>query len=251
MRNPDGAKIIRDGNFYFRLVDDIADDDRPLPVAYKTKQEYLQRRRDVLKRLYADNIYASGDEEDVLVVDWMRREKRLGINLRSETFAILDSIIFDEERARFGKVLTQQELDGYFQQLDLACLSGSLKVAGERCSPQKLADLAMAVRIMFNLRDFPEDYTRGIINISREDLDRYDINLACCDGKTTIEELVANPSMKSWYQDQTNLGLQLLQKGREAKKQLGLKIETRAGLWLNFERPVEATLGRYQRLLGV
>lgn len=251
LRNPDGARIIRDGNFFFRLVDDIADDDRPLPVVYKTKEEYLQRRKDVLGKLYAENIYVSGDEEDVLVVDWMRREKRLGINLGDEALAILDSIIFDEERSRSHKILTQVELNRYFQMLDVACLSGSLKVAGETCNPQELADLAMAVRIMFNLRDFPEDYQRGVINIPREDLDRYGIDLAYCDGKTTIDELIAYPVMREWYGDQINSGLQFLQKGKEAKKRLRLKIETRAGLWLNFERPVEATLGRYQRLLAV
>lgn len=251
LQNPDGAKIIRDGNFCFRLVDDIADGDRPLPISSKTKQEYLQRRKDVLRRLYAGKIYASGEEEDVLVVDWMRRERRLGISLGGEALDILDSIIFDEERARSRRILTQQELYNYFQQLDLACLSGSLKVAGEKCSPQQLADIAMAVRIMFNLRDFPEDYARGVINISREDLDKYDIDLAHCDGKTTVEEVIADPSLRSWYKDQTNLGLRLLQKGREAQKRLGLKIETRTGLWLNFERPVEAVLGRYKRLIDV
>lgn len=246
---PDRADLLRSSYFWLRHVDDIADQDKPLPPSYRTRADFLLQKRNLVEKLNTQSEPAYGDREDILLVHYFLLAQRLGIDLGQESLAILDTIIFDEERARTRSIPTQQELDEYFRKLDFACGDGALKVAGESgMSSESLPELSMAVRIMFNLRDFPKDFARGIVNIAAEDLEKYGIDLAKCKGKT-IEGLLMYGPLRRWYQDQVTNGFTFFNRAKDVLVTLPLKRVTRLGLAVSFERPVETTLGRYQRLL--
>ena len=251
LKYPERANLIRSGNFYWRWVDDIADSDRPLPEKYANEKEFLEGRRDVATKLFfsvRQNVW--GDREDILLAHYHYLSSRLGIDLVKESFDILDTIMWDEERARHKKVLNQGELDANLGKLDIACVSGGLKVAEERCTAQDLESLSWAVRTMFNLRDFPKDYARGLINISAEDIEGYEIDLAKIDGRN-FEELVAYDPMRRWYQVKVREGLRFLNLARADLAGLHLKWITRTVINLNFLGSAGRNLNKYAKMLRV
>lgn len=252
LKYPEHAKLIRSGNFYWRWVDDVADGDRQLPEEYTTREEFLQRRRNIVQQLFfqpESNIY--GEREDILLADYYCVARRLGVDLRQESLAILDSIIWDEERARNRRVLTQDELIEGIDKSDLACISGGLKVAGESCTPYDLSTLSWAVRTRFNLRDFPKDFAQGMINISTEDVEEYGVDLTKVAGRSTVEQLVAYGPMRAWYKNQTAVGRNFLDEALITLDQLDLKWITRLVLNVNFIRPTQSTLNRFAKMLAV
>lgn len=249
---PIEASLLRSGNFYWRYVDDVADNDRRLPSGYTTREEYLQNKRITLDKLFSPNeevIY--GDREDVMLVHYHLLAQRQGIDLTQESFDILDTIIFDEKRAREKRILTQAELDDYFELLDPACIRGALKVAREDCDPQEFHPLSMAIRTFFNLRDFPKDFRDGLINISGEDIEAYEIDLAQLEGRDDIEDLVRYQPMRRWYEDQTEKGLGYLNESEQRLGGLQLKPITRLVLWLHFYRSAKNNLNKYAQMLAV
>lgn len=213
VKYPEEARLFRSGNFYWRHVDDVADKDKPLSKRYETRQEYLQAKKAVVSQLFFEpHTIVYGDREDILLADYCFIARKLGVDLSQESLDILESIIFDEERAQQRRLLTQQELNGYFDLLDPACISGALKVAREDVSPGKFWPLSMAVKTMFNLRDFPKDFRDGLINISVEDIKKYGVDLEKLKARSTIEQLINYDPMRAWYKDQTTMGLDYLNK---------------------------------------
>lgn len=246
---PEEARLFRSGNFYWRDVDDIADKDKPLPSRYHTRQEYLETKKTTIQKLFFEpNTVVYGDRQDILLADYYNIGRRLGIDLSQESLDILESIAFDEERARQRKLLTQDELDNYFELLDPACIKGALKGAGENFDPEEFHPLSMAVRTFFNLRDFPKDFKDGLVNISIEDIDKYGIDSTRLEGRSSIEQLIAYEPMKRWYQDQTKTGLRYLDESKERLKKLNLKRITRFVLWMHFARPARKNLTRYAQM---
>lgn len=251
IKHPQEARLFRSGNFYWRDVDDIADKDKQLLPRYQTRQEYLQAKKFTVQKLFFEpNAEVLGDRQDILLADYYYVSRRLGIDLSQESLDILESIAFDEERARRRKILTQTELDDYFELLDPACIKGALKVAREDCDPQEFYPLSMAVRTFFNLRDFPKDFRDGLINISREDIEEYGVDLNSLEGRSTIEQLLMYDPMRRWYQDQTNAGLRYLNQSEDRLRPLHLKSITRFVLWLHFKRPASKNLKSYAKMLA-
>ncbi|MBU0999978.1 hypothetical protein KKE78_01095 [Patescibacteria group bacterium] len=48
---PARARLIKSAYFWLRHIDDIADGDKFLPQGYKSKQVFLQSKRELAKRL--------------------------------------------------------------------------------------------------------------------------------------------------------------------------------------------------------
>lgn len=247
---PIRANLIRSSYFWFRHVDDIADGDKKLSKGYRDKQEYLQHKRNLVERLSSEQKSpVLGDEEDILLADYLLAARKLKVDLGKESIAILDTIAFDEERSRTRRVPTQQELDDYFDKLDFACIAGALKVAGETCPSETLADLSRAVRITFNLRDFPKDFKEGIINISVEDVEKYGIDPSKIEGKKDIKELIMYEPIRNWYRDQLVDARKFYLRAKDALGKQKFKPLTRLALKLNFVNHVKTTLSRYEPLV--
>lgn len=247
--DPKGATIIKSAYLWFRHVDDVADGDKPLPARYLSKEDFLQSKYQILNNLiYPDGTDLYGEREDLLALDYFQKARRMGITLGAESLAILETIMFDEERARLRRVPTRNELNDYFEKLDFACIGGALKTAQEPHGAKALNSLSWAVRTMFNLRDLPKDLRDGIINIPQEDLDEYGIDLTLCTGQT-LEELLRQENLARWYREQLRAGKDYLVHGREEVKSLKLKLKTRAACKFLFINPSESNFTRIDRLL--
>ncbi len=250
--NPERAGLLRSSYFWFRHIDDVADGDKPLPKGYKNRQQFLQSKWDLVGQMFSEvNGPIYGDREDLLLADYYSLARKFNIDLSQESFSILDTIILDEERTRSRRVLTSEELTGYFDKLDFACVGGALKVVGETCEREDLSTLTYAVRTWFNLRDFPKDFDSGIINISREDIDQYGIDLSRINGAETFEQVMTYAPLRRWYEYQIVKGRDLLQAGKAEADSLPLKAVSRFVLSYCFIRPAEKTFNKYAEMLAV
>lgn len=249
---PDRASVLQSTYFWLRHIDDVADQDKPVPSMYESRHQFLTAKRDMVESYFSGTaapVY--GERPDILLVSADLTTQKLGFSLRQETSAVLDTIIFDEERSRSKRVPAQQELDDYFNKLDFACLNGALKIAGEQhCRDTDLPDLSWATRIVFNLRDFPKDFAAGIVNISREDMQKYGVDTNVLAECKTIEELVAYSPMRRWYSDQLTAAQHFLDVGRVGLAGLGLKWITRLAIQVSFINPDQKYLNGFRDLLG-
>ena len=95
----------------------------------------------------------------------------------------------------------------HFHSLDIrGTISATLKVFAE--DPTKypiLEPLGLACRIFYNLRDYDEDIGAGLVNISVEDCQKFNIS------KNDLENKLSE-SVQDWFKDQSNQGIQLLTK---------------------------------------
>lgn len=251
LKEPVRAALIRSSYAWFRDGDEIFDNDQELPPIYKDKKDFSKRKRGLIERvLNLDNEPIIGDRVDILLVDFFSLAKRLKLDLVDESLAIWDTMELDGERAEGRRVLTQEELDDYFDKLDFACIGGALKVAGERINSKDLFDLSWAVRTMFNARDFPKDFKDGIINISEEEIHEFGVDLVDLEGKKTVEELIEYDPMREWYKHHVSRGLDFLQRGRSSLDGLNLRWETRYALNKFFVNPTANDLNQYAQMLA-
>lgn len=237
--------------FYNRDSDDRADGDRSAPAGYANPRDYLLKRRSVIEQVFSPHLQQTiyGDKVDILLVDSANQAKQRGIDIKEEFLAITNTMIIDEERRRTRKVLTKAELEDYFYKLDFACGSGSLKIAGETVNPHELENLSLAVRTMFNLRDFAKDIKNGIVNIPLEDVNRLGVDVNQLMGMSEQDILSYRP-MRIWFREQTAEGLGYLSRSQEEMARVSLKQLTRIALQANFIKPTEKGLGRFQRILA-
>ena len=247
---PQRAGIIKSAYFWLRHIDDVADGDRPLPSGYESKQQYLQDKKHLAQALSQPGLQGSAslEEVDILLVDYFLAAESLGISLADETLSVLETIRFDEERSRTRRVPAQAELDDYFNKLDSACINGALKVAGEPYHGEAtLHDLSWAVRIWFNLRDFPKDFREGLVNVSAEDIARYGIRLDECEGK--LPGVLEHKPLREWYQAQLQAGQRYLQSAKRTIHGTPFKAMTKLALFTQFVNPADRTFRRYAALL--
>ncbi len=250
IRGADRARALKSSYFWLRHVDDIADKDKPLPYGYSSRRIFLLEKRELAKAIMEGTTDVSGDREDILLMDFASATRKLGIDLSQETLAILDTIIFDEERTRTGRVPTRAELDNYFDKLDFACVEGGLRLAGENYDRQGVADITLAVRTMFNLRDLTKDLKVGIINIPSEDIESYGIDLDICRNASSLSELLRYDAIRRWYQDQVSTCSSHMERAEKTLSTIQLKPEVRFALSFNSKRVVKNKLRKFNRLLA-
>ncbi|PIR48341.1 hypothetical protein COU80_05215 [Candidatus Peregrinibacteria bacterium CG10_big_fil_rev_8_21_14_0_10_55_24] len=239
------------GLFYaiMREEDDIGDGDRPLPEGATSAAEFL--KNDIVF------VHTSWHEETQqepkthtqrLLAHCLALAEEFGEDFRGEAISIISSILFDAERRRQRMLYPQRELDENYDMLDVVgTVRGCLKVAKEPLSNEPhLRNLAQAVRIQYTLRDFVADIEANLVNISQEDAQRFGIVPA------DLDEGLAHPGIRAWYEEQLACGLNLLDRHRTNVHSLGLKTTTQITLWIGYEREArEFFLKELNRINGM
>lgn len=254
---PFEASFFRSGYGILRVYDDVGDQDRPVPAGYDSAGEYLAEKRSLIDEVHRGSRGLRGEQHDRLLIDAVMRARRMKIDLFKEWGNIMDTIIFDEERSRDRRICTRDELDAYFVKLDSACIDGALKVVGDKKEP-KMDALEVAVRTMFNLRDFAKDFQDGLVNIPGEDVTDYGVNLAGFDGvdfrsmdwDKRMKVLFEDPGLRDWYGDQLEAGKQAFAGSAGILNDENYKSVTRLVLKQLFVNPTASKLNQIERLLA-
>lgn len=183
-----------------RYVDDIVDGDAPLPERFQSSVEFVEEKID-----FAKHSTNPRDPADYLMLYCFELGSKFGQEFSKETQDILSSMLFDAKRYGKRVIFPEKELSYHFHLLDIrGTVSATLKIFGE--DPNKhqiLQPLGLACRLFYNLRDYDEDIQAGLVNISAEDVEKFNIS--------DLENRLS-PGVQSWFRDQSKQGIKLLKK---------------------------------------
>ena len=161
---------------YFRWVDDFADS---AAVPLEEKQLLLQRQRKLIQELYGDihssyNLNEVGEQFLSLLISFDRSR---GSKLKMPILSLISCINYDVRRA--GGPPSQETLDRYFESEATSCLKTFLYFC---CPNTNLNNFttsqgSIAGKWSHVLRDFVSDVQEGIINISEQEMAKFNVDL--------------------------------------------------------------------------
>ncbi len=246
-----------------RFIDDIVDNDSPLPPTARSKQEYVEQRL-----AFASNPVLPTDEADFLMLYCYQQAARLGFSIHEETNSILQSMLFDARRIEAaekngtGLIFPEQDLMHNFYLCDIEGTGrGLLKLLGD--SPERMPlimPIGTADRIKLTLKDLAADVKVGLINIPQEEMEICGISEADLskvvssadslplDGEMMVSALGTLPkSVIGWVKTKTTRGLELIAQTKEIARTNKFNISERLILRFVYGGPSERY---FTRLLG-
>ena len=225
------GRLLQAVNVGMRILDDIADDDRPAPIG-TTPIEYLES-----KQAFIRNPQGPKDELDYLFTYCYQLADQAGLNIARELDAFFDYFLFDARRYKTWQIFTRAELEQAYDACDITgTIRGSLMVFGE--NPQKedlLMPLGKATRKHYTLRDYEEDIKKGFVNIPKESIDGYGITVSDLSDRF-------NPRVRTWFHEEAVDGLQLLDQHTQVMGRERFKWRGRLTLPIAYVKPTKAYL---------
>ena len=223
---PKRGELLRGVNVIMRRLDDIADGDRDPPGGY-ARVGYLQR-----KRGFIQNPDHPKDDLDHYILHCLGLAYSLGFDIKEELDSFFIYFLFDAARLGTGQIFPQVDLDAAFNACARGTIGGMLKVFGESENKvESLLPLGKAVLTHYTLRDFKPDITHGLVNIPLEAFSEHGI-----DPQELFDRF--SPKVRSWFNSQAVLGLNLLEQHQQAVRNVGLPLLLRKGvLPLLYENP--------------
>ncbi len=172
--------LLRNYYFLMRYLDDIIDGDILIKdyITIDDKIKYLEE-----KLSNFTNKSNPKDDVDKMIKECHLLAEDIGFSMENESKFIINSLIFDGYRLlswnnnKELKIVSSDELNKHFYDLDiLGTISGCLKIYNENEENiNALYYLGKASRKYYDMRDFVEDIKRGLVNISREDIQKFNI----------------------------------------------------------------------------
>lgn len=154
---------------YLRSADDFVDEK---DASESEKKQFVHRQQKIIKSLYENcNIDANP-----LISRIVKYDLKNGCKLKPCIFRMLKIFEFDANRK--NKLVSSEELKNYSVNLATAYTQLLLYFTEPRYEYQREdALLAHACHLAHMLRDFKEDQRLGYINISKEEIAQYNIQL--------------------------------------------------------------------------
>ena len=201
---------------YFRWLDDTVDERL---VDRDQRLTFVARQRSLLSEAATGATPAGLSPEEALLVDLFRSDRASSGcgEIRPETLdgqngglllslrSMLDVMEFDARRR--GRQVTQDELDGYTDELAIAVTEALHHCIGHgQHSPHDESRyVAVAgAHVAHMLRDLVEDLDAGYVNVPSELL---------ADGSVSLEDLHA-PALRAWVHDRVELARSCFDTGR-------------------------------------
>jgi len=248
--SPVRGPIINAENYAMRNIDDVTDEDIPLPESASSKKDYIDQRIRFWESIHENDDNKQiviQDPADLLLYHVYRSAKKIGLDFREGNEDILASLKFDAERFGSMRIFPKKELNDHFFLLDIrGTIQSALKLYGENPEGYTvLKPLGFAARIYYNLRDYEDDISKWYVNISAEDFERYGMTEEKLkpqyDGSLSEE-------VQRWFVDQAKEGLRLLDVHGERMRNHKFKPLTRFALWRGFSRPAKKYLENVLRM---
>ena len=169
--------LLRNYYFLMRYLDDIIDGDILIKdyITIDDKIKYLEE-----KLSNFTNKSNPKDDVDKMIKECLLLAEDIGFSMENESKFIINSLIFASLKYSISlslKIVSSDELNKHFYDLDiLGTVSGCLKIYNENEENiNALYYLGKASRKYYDMRDFVEDIKRGLVNISREDIQKFNI----------------------------------------------------------------------------
>lgn len=236
-KTPERADFLEAYYTLMRYLDDIVDNDAPLPAGYRDTESYL-----LDKIRFTSNPVDPSDESDAMMIHCFQLGNTFGESFKDETEDILGSLLFDARRMEHTRFFSSEELMEHYHQLDIrGTVRATIKLFREDVGDYLLLEpLGMASRFFYDIRDVYDDLSRGLINISREDADAFGITIS------NMNES-GHPGIQRWCRAQALRGLQLLDLHRQQIPKGNFRLSTRLTFLFVYERPARGFFNKTLR----
>jgi len=170
------VELFRCVYYAMRLIDDVIDGDTVPPLEHKDRKTLV----DSILSWNIENIKNSLYKELAQRIQSLSSELWYEQQMNESMLEILESMKFDLNRImdEDDKTRTQLDLATNFHSMDIdgtIAWTAIIFWVDIESAINGLNDLWEACRIVYNLDDFVDDVKEGLINIWREDLDRFNI----------------------------------------------------------------------------
>jgi len=174
---------------YFRWFDDITDSHD------FSKEEIMftvQRQKRFLSQLYSQEISEELSTEELFLAHLVAYDKRSKNSFKNDLEILISTLEFDANRKY--KILSSNEIDKYIDDNTKSYVNISLAIFNQDCiNREEFYKIARASFIIDLIYDLKKDFEIGYINIPREDINSYNIDL----------NDLNSPEIKNWVKDKT------------------------------------------------
>ncbi|HEY4523482.1 MAG TPA: hypothetical protein VJK04_01250 [Candidatus Paceibacterota bacterium] len=182
---------------WFRCVDDVIDGDAPCPGG--TPEQYLTKKKSVLQKLIKGGVWVS--EDDIMLAYALTMAKKMDFDLTEELSDLFQLMADDFKRRVSGHLFSERERIEYATAQDRAILGCVAKVFSG--SVIQLATLLVPAEGVLTridwLKDCLSDLHKGIVYISQEDAQNFNLDFDALSRATSWFELMAVPGFTAWY----------------------------------------------------
>lgn len=195
------GKVARSSYFFFRHMDDLLDGDmrssgNPLSYAMSVRQQIEERS-------------FTGNPSIVDLAEYsirtLEKRGREGDDPRQDFLTSVGTIIFDYERSKERKVLSEEELQNYYWNTFSPVVNILLIGLKSKFRAGDIPALSMSQGRLYSIRDLDTDWMRGTINIPKEILENTGLS-----ADSTLQELKQNQSLQTWFRSQAEISLREL-----------------------------------------
>lgn len=176
---------------WFRKVDDILDEEDNLPDGYTINSYLLQKKTLV-----------NGDSsivlpEDVLFIYSSKLISRYKIRIYPEIKKLFE--VMEDEYYRRGKIISKRKIDYYMRKQDETIFKIIFGIFDLSIENDKLPTYFGIFTKIDSLLDIKEDLKIGLINISLEDCEKYNIDTKSLLVKKHLRNI---PGLVDWYDNE-------------------------------------------------
>src|SRR3989304_7156399 len=192
-KKPELGKVARASYFFMRHMDDVLDGDS------QVRSDPLSYALDVREQIETGDFYS----EPSIATLAQYSIKTLSLRAtsedepRKEFLRAMDSMIFDFERSRERRVLSEQELNSYYWETFSPVINILLIGLKSKFRAADIPALSVCQGRLYTIRDLLTDWQRGTINIPQTVL--YNSGLA---SDSTLKELTESEKLQGWFSEE-------------------------------------------------
>lgn len=183
------GEVTRTGYLFFRHIDDVVDGDRRISG---DPQSYVL---DLRRQVETDN-FREDTKISVLArrsLEILDRVKKPDDNPRQDFLKGIDGMLFDHRRSRLRRSLREEELEKYYNAAIAPGLNILLIGIESSLRSCNIPEFSTGLARIYSVRDFKDDWRRGIINIPREVLEEAKLT-----PQNNFEEVRKHPLIADW-----------------------------------------------------
>lgn len=195
------VELFRCVYYAMRFIDDIIDGDTIPPLPHEEREKLVESVLFWDIETIRNPLYKAL----AIRIQDLANELELEAEMSEAMHEILTSMKFDLDRImdQNNKTRNQKDLHENFHQMDITgTIAGTAIIfwIDTESAISLLEELWEACRIVYNLDDFLDDINEWLINIPREDLERYGIDINALSQVRDISELP--PEVVDWFSDE-------------------------------------------------
>lgn len=183
------GRVMRASYLPVRFVDDLLDGDA---VGLDDPLSYAQK---LSENISTNSLNETAIERQLrYALNVLESKAKPNDNPREDFIKAINTIIFDRVRASERRMLSAEEIERYYRDAFDPVINITLMAIDSKLRSTDVPALSYGQGRVYSVRDFEEDWNRGIINIPREVISSAGLSSA-----SPIEVVSRNTAVTDWF----------------------------------------------------